>query len=627
MYTLIDTREGAERVSDDLLASPYPTAIDTETAGINPVKESPVGTGNVLLVSLYNPAWALPVVVDLPAIQGLKRWIESDKPKLLANAKFDMHMLANEGMGMSGLMMDVIVADALLDENRQGRHGLKTMSIDYLHYELKDLIVYENNTAYLYHAFKEEFCEYAAEDALATFGVAEYLQNALAKESWQGDKSLLDFLYEYLIPFQVVLWKMERRGIKMDESYLDKSARKMSEKILQMEGDIFELVGKAINLDSPDQKAQVLFGQLKLKATLATDTKKCKKCGKKATKRYDYTCPEHGDVYLEEIPSVAAKALKKMDHPVAKLMVERGELVKLRSYCENYKEMIKPWGRIHTTFRIYGAVTGRLSSSNPNLQNVPARESEWGIRKAFICEEQDSIVGADFGQLEYRIVAEISQDPILMEIIKGGHDVHSGVTKEMFHLDCSVAEVKELHSDLRNKGKTLNFGILYGMGPQSLADQLGISVKEARQLMDEYFRRFPVMSLYLKQVHEFCRMNGFVETIGGRKRRLPDIMSWDPAKKGRAQRQAFNARVQGSAADILTAAMIKIDRDKKLKELGAKMLLQIHDEIIFEIPEENAEKAVPIIQHLMEHPFKRDLSIPLEAEPAVGKSWKEAKDD
>ena len=624
-YVLIKTREEAEHLSEELMTAPGATALDTETFGVNVGSESSVGTGGVLLASVYNTKWRRPRVIDQMAIHGMREWLFSLRPKILANAKFDQHMLANENLPVNGVFFDTITADSLLDENRTHWHGLKETTFDYLGYKLNTLINEEPNTHLLYQKKYDIFCRYAGEDALATYAVAVYIENKLRQQPWRAGKSLYDFFVNYLMQFQLVLWKMERRGIRTSEEHLSEASIKMQQKISWLEAKIFNIAGKKFNLNSGPQKAELLYEKFKERKVIFTPTKKCAICGKMATKKTGYICKDHGDQHLIQVPSVDKKALQRMKHPVAKLILERQALVTLRNYIEGYREQTKPWGRVHTSFKVYGAVTGRLSSQCPNLQNVPAQEEEWGVRAGFIAKPGYKIIAADYDQLEYMLTAHFSQDPDLLKIINDGHDIHAGVTKLLFNMKETPEEIKKHHKDKRKIGKNLNFGILYGMGPMRLAESTGRTMKQAKKLMFDYFDRFPILRQYIKQIHGFCDRYGFVETLAGRRRRLPDIHSIDKGEMARAQRQALNAQIQGSASDILMAAMLKIDRDERLKELGVEMLVQVHDEIVFEVPEENVKEAGSILKEILHNPLKTKLRVPLNADPGIGDSWKEAK--
>lgn len=556
-YHLI-TGEELDDVVQRLIASSRPSAVDTETWGVTPGEENATRKGWLLLISFYNPQVShFPYVVDYEKnpsdLDRLKPWLESPRPKILANAAYDCHIFANHGVKLQGIWWDTTLADTVYNTARLGRHGLKDCVHDHLRYKMVDLIKEEGNTVCLYETRYDEFVRYSGEDALMTYALAAHQWKKLLGTPW-GKFTSDQLVTDYLMPFSNVLWRMQRRGIHVNVEYLQGIITRMDEEMIQTESKIYTLAGGVFNLNSPDQVAKVLYEKLQLKAPKGgkprkSEAKICTLCGgKKINKRTKYLCPIHGDQGLIDPPATSKDAIEKIKHPIAKLITGRRNTSKLRDYCQEYIDHRRADGRVHANLKILGAQTGRLSCSKPNLQNVPAREKVWGIRGAFDAEPGNVLICVDQSQLEYRIMAHFSNDPKLIKYICDGHDIHAAVAHKLFRLDCTIEEVEAKYPDKRKSGKNLNFGILYGMGVPALAANLSIPQKEAAQLLAEYFDEYPHLKRAIEAAKDECRAWGYVKTIIQRKRHLPGIHSLNPKIVAYAERQAVNAKIQGCKA-------------------------------------------------------------------------------
>ena len=500
--------------------------------------------------------------------------------KIGQNIKYDYIVLRNYGITVKGKFFDTMVAHYLLQPEQ--RHNMDYLAEVYLKYKtvhIEELIGPKGkNQLSMRQVPIEKISEYAAEDADITLKLKNVFEKELKKEG------LEPLFYSIEMPLIRVLAEMEITGVRVDTEALRQSSILLTEKVLQLEQEIYQLAGTEFNVSSARQVGEVLFERLKI-------DEKAKK-----TKTGQYSTTEE---ILEKLRS---------KHPiVGKILEQRGVKKLLSTYVNALPELINPkTGKIHTSFNQTVTATGRLSSSNPNLQNIPIRDSERReIRRAFIPDDRCLFFSADYSQIELRIMADLSEDPNMIEAFTSGKDIHAATA-----------------ADMRRKAKTANFGIIYGISVFGLSDRLNIPRSEAKELINGYFETYPHIKEYMDKSIQIAREKGYVETISGRKRMLPDINSKNSIVRGYAERNAINAPIQGSAADIIKIAMVRIfDRFEK-NGLKARMILQVHDELNFSVPENEIEIVEHIVKEEMENAYQ--LKVPLIADSGIGKNWLEA---
>jgi DNA polymerase I len=509
------------------------------------------------------------------------------------NLKYDLQVLANYNIAIKAKMFDTMIAHYLIQP--EARHGMDFLAEYYLNYKtvsIEDILGKKGKTQKnMRDLLPSEICDYACEDADITF----QLKTILTKELLENQ---LNELFETIeMPLMPILQRMENEGIAIDTAYLNKMSFDFQGELLILQDKILALAGVDFNIDSPKQLGEILFDHLKISA-------KAKK-----TKPGQYQTSEE---VLETF---------KNDHEIIPLILDYRQLKKLKStYIDPLPELCKPKdGRIHTTFMQTVTATGRLSSNNPNLQNIPIRtERGRAIRKAFIAKDaQHLLVSADYSQIELRIIAALSNDENMIQAFKNGEDIHRSTASKVFN-----TPFDEVTRDQRSAAKAVNFGIIYGQSAFGLSQNLGISRTEAKEIIDNYFVQYPTIKTYMDEAILTAREKGYVETVLGRRRFLPDITSANAVVRGFAERNAINAPIQGSAADIIKIAMIKVDDALKTNNLKTKMLLQVHDELVFDVPLEEVETAKKVIADAMENAFH--FSVPLEVEAQAGKNWLEA---
>ncbi len=433
-------------------------------------------------------------------------------------------------------------------------------------------------------------CKYAAEDADITFQLKQILEGELK------ENGLENLFYEIEMPLLRVLSIMERNGVRIDSEALRQSSEILTAELLVIEKEIHDLVGFSFNVSSPAQVGEILFDRLKL------DDKA------KKTKTGQYSTSE--DI-LEKIRS---------KHPIiGKILDFRGLKKLLSTYIDALPLLINQrTGKVHTSFNQTVAATGRLSSTNPNLQNIPIRDAQGKeIRKAFIPDDGCVFLSADYSQIELRIMAHLSGDKNMLDAFNSGLDIHTATAAKIYKIP-----VEEVTSDMRRKAKTANFGIIYGISTFGLSERLTIPRAEAKELIDGYFATYPDVKRYMDECIQRAKENGYVETIFGRKRFLSDINSQNSVVRGFAERNAINAPIQGSAADIIKIAMVNIQKRLFAENLQTKMTMQVHDELNFTVPEVEIEQARKVVVEEMENVLK--LKVPLIADCGVGKNWLEA---
>jgi DNA polymerase I len=509
------------------------------------------------------------------------------------NIKYDMNVLRSYGVTIGGKLFDTMIAHYLLQPDM--RHGMDLLAETYLNYSpvsIETLIGKKGkNQLSMRDVPLEKIKEYAAEDADITAQLREVFEPMLPDAN---AKSVFD---EIEIPLVPVLADMEREGIHLDIDVLKKYSAELETEVVKVEAEIQQLAGTAFNVSSPKQVGDILFEVLQI-----ADKPKKTKTGQYAT----------GEDVLQKLIN---------NHPIVAKILEYREFVKLKNtYVDTLPEMVNAkTGRIHTSFNQVVAATGRLSSDNPNLQNIPIRTSKGReIRKAFIARDENHVLlSADYSQIELRIVASISGDPNMCEAFRSGTDIHTATAAKVY----GIAEA-EVTKEMRYKAKSVNFGIIYGQGAFGLAENLGISRTEAKEIIDNYKMQFPGIQKYMDSMINFAREYGYVQTIRGRRRYLRDITSANAVVRGFAERNAINAPIQGSAADMIKLAMIRVHDELKKGNFKTRLLLQVHDELIFDVPKDEVEKVKPVIEEAMRNALP--LEVPVEVGMGTGANWLDA---
>ncbi len=514
--------------------------------------------------------------------------------KIGQNLKYDLKILSNYNITVKGKLFDTMIAHYLI--NPDMRHNMDILSETYLKYSPKSIEALigkkGKNQKSMRDIELEEIKEYAVEDADVTLQLKEIFTLELDKT---GTKKLFE---EIEIPLVKVLADMEKEGIRVDVDFLKSLSKTLDEDIKALETTIFEIAGEKFNLASPKQLGDILFDKLKIGGVKQKKTK----TGQYATG--------------EEILSYLAT-----DYPVVKDILDWRQLIKLQNtYVEALPLQVdKITNRIHTDYMQTVAATGRLSSNNPNLQNIPIRtERGKQIRKAFVArDENHTIVSADYSQIELRIIAALSGEENMIKAFQNHEDIHKSTASKVFNVP-----LEEVTREQRSHAKTVNFGIIYGVSAFGLSNQTSLSRSESAALIDAYYKTYPRLKSYIHEQIEFARENGYVQTILGRRRYLKDINSQNAIVRGGAERNAVNAPIQGSAADIIKIAMINIHEKLTSENWKSKMLLQVHDELVFDVHNSELEKIKPMIKQEMENAFK--LDVPLDVDLGAGKDWLEA---
>ena len=592
-YTLAVTEEQITDVVNRLKDAEN-LCFDTETDSPEPITANLVG---ISLSTEPEKAFYIPVNVEDALDQKrvselLKPLFENDKMRKIAhNYKFDLLVLKRAGFTLKGPVFDTMVAAYLLDTSQ--RLKMDTLAKQYLNYEpipIDELIGKGRSKKTMADIPYSEITNYACEDADITFQLFEILSKKLEEDQ------LLEISGDVDFPLIHVLADIELNGVKIDSGMLEQFSKELTEDLIALEKQIFDITEEEFNLNSPQQLGQILFEKMKLPA------------GKK-TKTGQYSTSE------DVLSKLAG------EYEVPSLILDYRSLSKLRStYVDALPKLVNPEsGRIHTDFNQTVTATGRLSSSNPNLQNIPIRTARGReIRKAFVPADGYKMLAADYSQVELRVIASISGDEQMIEAFRNGEDIHARTAKEIFGLK-SIGDVEPSH---RRKAKEVNFGIPYGVSAYGLASRLGISNTDGKEMIDQYFERFPGIKTYIEETVAFAKENGYVSTLLGRRRYIPDINSGNWNIRGFAERTAINMPIQGTAADIIKLAMIHIHDFLQNENLKSRMLLQVHDELIFEI-HESESKEVPIkIKELMETAF--ELAVPLDVEMGLAGNWLDA---
>ncbi len=593
-YYLAETEEKQLELAR-LLEAQKSFTFDTETDGLDPLLAGLVGMSFAIK---EHQAWYVPVPADREkAAEIVLRFASAlqnpNIQKVGQNIKFDILVLRKYGIRVAGPLFDTMLAHYLL--NPELRHGMDYLADTYLKYKtvpIENLIGPKGkNQASMRSVPVDQIKDYAAEDADVTLMLKNYFEPILKKEG------LDSLFFEMEMPLVYVLAEMEATGVKLDTEALKQSSDILTAQLLQLEKEIHEMAGLEFNINSTKQVGEVLFDKLKL-------DEKAKK-----TKTGSYSTSE--DV-LEKL---------KNKHPIVGKLLEYRSLKKLLStYINALPELINPeTGKIHTSYNQAVTATGRLSSTNPNLQNIPVRD-ELGreIRKAFIPDNDDCIFfSADYSQIELRLMAHLSGDPHMVSAFCSGKDIHAATAAKIYGVP-----VEEVTSDMRRKAKTANFGIIYGISVFGLAERLNIPRSEAKELIDGYFQTYPCVREYMDESIRLAKEKGYVETFFKRKRFLPDINSHNAIVRGYAERNAINAPIQGSAADIIKLAMIHVHQKFEAEHLKSRMILQVHDELNFNVYKDELERVKEIVLDSMENVIQ--LKVPLIADCGEGQNWLEA---
>lgn len=592
-YYLIDSEDKRSDLVQKLLTSEI-LSLDTETTGTEPMEAELVGMSFSIA---ENEAFYVPVPSErseaLKIVNEFRPVFENEKSlKVGQNIKYDMIVLQNYGVEVKGALFDTMIAHYVLQPEL--RHGMDYLAEIYLHYQtipIDELIGPKGkNQKNMRDLAPEEVYRYACEDADVTLKLKKVLEKELKKNDAEA------LFYEIEMPLVPVLVTIERNGVLLDTEALKASSAHFSAQLENIEKEIYALAGETFNIASPKQVGEVLFDKLKI-------VEKAKK-----TKTGQYVTSE------EVLESLRHK------HPVVEKILEHRGLKKLLgTYIDALPQLINPrTGRVHTSFNQTVTATGRLSSSNPNLQNIPIRdENGKEIRKAFIPDEGCLFFSADYSQIELRIMAHLSEDQNMIDAFRSNHDIHAATAAKIYK-----KEIEEVDADMRRKAKTANFGIIYGISVFGLAERMNVDRKEAKELIEGYFETYPEVKAYMDKSVKVAQEKGYVETIFHRKRFLPDINSRNAVVRGYAERNAINAPIQGSAADIIKVAMIRIHQRFLKEGIQAKMILQVHDELNFSVPLNEKEKVEKIVIEEMERAYP--MQVPLKADCGWGKNWLES---
>ena len=587
-YQLVDTPEKIKNLVA-ILQGAKEICLDTETTGTDPIKARLVG---VSFSIKEGQGWYVPVYEKQEALELLRPIYENpDTLKIGQNLKYDLQVLLNHGIELRGPMFDTMIAHYLL--HPEMRHGMDYLAEAYLHYQtihIDELIGTGKNQKSMAELSPEEVYVYACEDTDITLRLKNLFAPELEKEG------LMKLFREIEMPLMPVLAYMERNGVCIDTEGLRETSVLYSEEMQRIEEEIYQLAGVHFNISSPRQVGEVLFDQMKI-----TNKPKKTKTGQYAT--------------TEEI----LVSLKSKSPIVGKILEYRGLKKLLSTYIDALPELINPdTGHIHTSFNQTVTTTGRLSSSNPNLQNIPVRDEQGKeVRKAFIPEAGQEFFCADYSQIELRIMAHLSGDENLIEAFNAGQDIHAATAAKIFH-----KALEEVTSDERRKAKTANFGIIYGISAFGLAERLDVSRTEAKELIDGYFLTYPGVKEYMEKSIAMAREKGYTETIFKRRCYLPDINSNNANVRGNAERNAINSPIQGSAADIIKIAMIRVYQRMKAEGIRSKMILQVHDELCFTVLPEEKDRLQKIVVEEMQNAVQ--MRIPLIADTGWGSNWLEA---
>jgi len=574
-------------------------ALDTETTSLDPMQARLVGMSFSVLAGraaylplAHNYAGAPGQLGVERALALLKPWLENEgRRKLGQNIKYDQHVLANHGVALRGVAHDTLLESYVLESH--ARHDMDSLATRHL--GLKTLTYDEvTGTGVGRIPFEQvdvaRAAAYAAEDADLTLRIHHALYPKL-----EAAEKLLYVYRSIELPAREVLFRMERDGVLIDATQLEAMSHELGQKMLELESKAHEEAGQPFNLGSPKQIAEIFF----------------EKKGMPVIKKTPSGAPSTDEDVLERLA---------LDHPLAKMLLDYREISKLKStYTDKLPKMVNPrTGRVHTNYGQATAVTGRLASNDPNLQNIPVRTPEGRrIREAFVASRGNAIVSADYSQVELRIMAHISEDENLLRAFAAGEDIHRATAAEVFG-----RSLRDVTSEERRYAKVINFGLIYGMSAFGLAQQLGLERATAQAYIASYFTRYPAVAKYMEETRKTARDRGYVETVFGRRLWLPEIKSANPARRGGAERAAINAPMQGTAADLIKLAMIAVRGWLDRERLSTKLIMQVHDELVLEAPEDELARVKAEIPELMSGVAK--LKIPLVVDVGSGQNWEKA---
>lgn len=568
-------------------------SIDTETTSVDPLNCDLVGISLSIEPSVaYYIPWSEVNQKEFADI--LEPYLSDDKIlKIGQNIKYDMIVLSQNGLEIQGAIFDTMIAHYLIDP--ETKHSMDFLSETYLNYtpvSIEELIGKKGpRQLKMSEVDVDKVKEYAAEDADVTLQLYLKLQPELQ------DKGVESLFEKVEIPLIPVLSKMEQSGVAIDVSFLKDYSSELDKEIYSIRDEIFQMSGTEFNMDSPKQLGEVLFEKMNIKYQ-----------GKK-TKTGQYSTNE------ETLQKLAG------EQPIIDKILDYRELTKLKStYVDALPSLVNPnTGLVHTTFNQTIAATGRLSSTNPNLQNIPIKTDRGKeIRKAFVAREEGRVImSADYSQIELRIIASLSEDEKMMDAFQKGLDIHAATAANVYNIP-----LEEVNSTMRRNAKMVNFGIIYGISAFGLAQRLGIGRTEAAGLIDQYFVKYPGIKKYMDTSIQYAREHGYVQTIYGRKRYLRDINSGNFTIRGFAERNAINAPIQGSAADMIKLAMINVDKKMNQEQLKSQMILQVHDELLFDVFPEELDTLKELVEYEMKNALK--LNVPIEIGMGIGNNWLEA---
>jgi DNA polymerase-1 len=575
------------------------SAIDTETDSLDPMRARVVGIsfavepGRAAYVPLAHAGPDVPEQLPLRAVlDKLKPWLEdAARLKVGQNIKYDRHVLANAGITVCGYAHDTMLQSYVLDAHKS--HGLEALADRHLGRKglsYEDMCGKGANQIPFAQVDVAKATEYSGEDSEMTLQVHQtLLPRVLADEG-------LRFVYERIeIPVSEVLARVERHGVLIDAAVLARQSQELAERMVALEQDAYGIAGQPFNMGSPKQIGDILFTKLGLPVKKKTAT----------------GAPSTDEEVLQELA---------VDYPLPARILEHRSLAKLKgTYTDKLPLMVNPGtGRVHTNYAQAVAVTGRLSSNDPNLQNIPIRTPEGRrVREAFIAPAGHMLMSADYSQIELRIMAHISEDPALLRAFERGLDVHKATASEVFG-----TPVEDVSSEQRRYAKVINFGLIYGMGAFGLASNLGIEQKAAKDFIDKYFARFAGVKRYMDETRVLAKQKGYVETVFGRRLWLPEINSGNGPRRAGAERQAINAPMQGTAADLIKLAMIAVQDTLDREQRATRMVMQVHDELVLEVPHAEEAWAREAIPRLMAGVAQ--LKVPLLAEVGLGSNWDQA---
>lgn len=591
-YHLIESEEDAQELCRNLLTFSQ-VAFDTETTSVDAMQAQLVGMSFAVE---GGTAWYVAVSRETDKAQSMvdifRPFFESTSiEKVGQNLKYDLLVLSHYGVEVAGPLFDTMLAHYVVQPEQ--RHNMDLLAEKYLHYRtipIEALIGSGRTQRNMADLEPKEIVDYACEDADVTLRLYPILKEEMEKYEVTSVFTHIE------MPLLPVLARMERNGVRLDTAALEETGRNFTERMQQLETDIYELAGHEFTITSPKQVGAVLFDELQISAKV------------KKTKTGQYSTSE------EVLESLRDK------HPIVEKILQHRALKKLLStYVEALPKLIHPQtGHIHTSFNQAVTATGRLSSSNPNLQNIPVRgEDGREIRRAFVPEEGEVFFSADYSQIELRIMAHLSEDEHMVADFNSGLDIHAATAARIFH-----KPIEEVDRDERRKAKTANFGIIYGISAFGLSERMGVSRGEAKELIESYFSTYPKVREYMNESIERAKQTGYITTQFGRRRYLADINAGNATVRGYAERNAVNAPIQGTAADIIKLAMVAIDRRLREEKLQTRMILQVHDELNFSVPRTELEQVRHLVVEEMERAFQ--MRVPLVAECGEGTNWLEA---